>query len=211
MKEVLIIFFTSCIISFIANAKSFEFCSKLSNDSEKSSCYEELATSLNVQKPDALETKNDSKDIYKKALLWRTYEKKSKLSGRTDVYMYTISSDTQPNSIGRPETSNFGIRCMDNTTAVWIESPQYVSQNWQKVKYAFNDGSIKLKSFNSAKGGDAIGLFNGKSSIPFVKSMFGKDKLVVQFSSYKSAKIEYEFPITGLEEAIKLLRKACNW
>lgn len=48
-------------------------------------------------------------------------------------------------------------------------------------------------------------------TIKFIESLFGKDKLFVQAVPNGVSPIDITFTITGLDEAIEPLRKACQW
>ncbi|HHD81926.1 MAG TPA: hypothetical protein ENK94_01905, partial [Campylobacterales bacterium] len=48
-------------------------------------------------------------------------------------------------------------------------------------------------------------------SIGFTKDLIKHDKLLVQLTPYGDSPVMTTFDIGGLEEAIKPLRKACNW
>ena len=98
---------------------------------------------------------------------------------------------------------------MDNTTALLILHDIYISDA-HNVRYKLDDGPIQKKWMNTLNGGGGVGLFSGKSSIPFVKSMFDKNKMVAVLSGY-SRNAELVFDISGLRNRIDELASSCNW
>lgn len=141
---------------------------------------------------------------------WRYSEKRSELDGRKDVWLSNESTNTYPNAIGTLEHATLWLRCQDNTTSVILAFNNYISDS-QMVKYRFDEGSVQMIAMDTAAGGDGLGLWSGAKSIPFIKSMFGKEKLVIAFDSYSSRNIELSFDITGIKSRISNLATECNW
>ena len=57
----------------------------------------------------------------------------------------------------------------------------------------------------------ALGLWRGGESIPVIKSMLGKRRMIVRATPYGDSPFMAEFIIAGLDEEIEPLRNACSW
>lgn len=172
-------------------------------------CYDEVSGFKSDNAEQTSET-TETKQITKPSgNQWDVSTEKSALTGRTDVFMSISSENREPNSIGTPEAGRLYLRCMDNTTALLIIHGIYVSDA-HNVRYKFDDGPIQKKWMNPLKGGDGVGLFSGRASIPFIKSMFDKDKMVAVISGY-SRDAELVFDISGLRDRIDELATSCEW
>jgi len=67
-----------------------------------------------------------------------------------------------------------------------------------------------LKPFTESTDHKALGL-SGASSIAFIKEMFGAQRLFIRATPFNESAVTGEFNISGLDDAIKPLRKACGW
>ncbi|TKD21962.1 hypothetical protein FBT96_07355 [Rhodobacter capsulatus] len=141
---------------------------------------------------------------------WHYSEKRSELDGRKDVWLSNESINTHSNQIGTPEHATLWLRCQGNTTSVILSFNSYISDN-QSVPYRFDEGSVQKIGMVTAAGGEGLGLWSGGKSIPFIKSIFGKSKLVISFNSYSSRNIEFSFDVSGLRDRIDNLAAACKW
>jgi hypothetical protein len=67
------------------------------------------------------------------------------------------------------------------------------------------------KSLTVSNDHSALGLWGGANSIPFIKSLFGASTLFVRATPHSHSSVSSEFNISGLQEAIVPLRRACGW
>lgn len=141
---------------------------------------------------------------------WNFREKESALDGRKDVWLSISSENTQPNQIGSAEHATLWVRCMGNTTAALIGFGSYVA-NGQNVQFRVDQEAIRKIKMDPMSGGNEIGIWSSSRSIPFIKYLFNKSKLVVSFDTYRSTGIEFSFNISGLRERIDPLALACHW
>jgi len=74
-----------------------------------------------------------------------------------------------------------------------------------------DDQNPIVKRMDVATNNEAVGLWSGGASIPFIKSMIGKKRMVVRITPYGENTREMTFPIEGLEYFIDPLRESCNW
>lgn len=141
---------------------------------------------------------------------WHFRAKESALDGRKDVWLSISSENTQPNQIGSAEHATLWVRCMDNTTAALIGFNSYVSSG-QNVRFRVDKEAVRKIRMEPMAGGDGIGIWSGSRSIPFIKYLFDKSKLVISFDTYSSQGVEFSFDVSGLRERIDPLAAACRW
>jgi type VI secretion system protein VasI len=79
------------------------------------------------------------------------------------------------------------------------------------VEYRFDDNPAGKRSFDASTDNRALGLWNGRKSIPLIKQMLGADKAIFRFTPYGNSPVTAKFGISGLAEAIQPLRDACHW
>lgn len=184
-------------------------CHQLSNGIKRLACYDEQ-TSYGV----ALPAPEVSKEIT--AALpapdgkqWRLWDEKSALDGRKDVWLSVASENTEGNSIGSPTNATLTLRCMKDRTNVLIGFRRYTTDN-QNVMYRLDDEGVGKHWMEVMRGGDGIGIWSGTRAIPFIRKMLEKERLVVGYETY-TGPVEFTFDISGIENRIQPLAKACGW
>ena len=69
---------------------------------------------------------------------------------------------------------------------------------------------LKASKAQVFSNGSAFGPYPRSKQIPFIKSMFNHDKLLIRFPTYNSSET-VTFKITNIEDEVKPIREACNW
>lgn len=136
-------------------------------------------------------------------------EEGSALENRKDAWLSVISENTEGNSIGSRIRATLFIRCMENKTNLLIAFDRYTTDN-QNMRYKLDDGPIQKQWVEVMRGGDGIGIWSGSRAIPFVKTMFGKERMVIAYNTY-SGPVEFTFNISGLRSRIDKVANACGW
>jgi len=142
------------------------------------------------------------------------------ISAMTDdksVYL-SLSGTSFRNAYGQSQTPSLHIRCLEEKTSFYINWGEYLGDDDDDVystkKYMRSrldkDKPIR-KLYSVSTDNEALGLWRGNNSIPFIKTMFGKEKMVAQVTPYGESGRETVFNIYGLEQEIKELRDACGW
>lgn len=183
-------------------------CHRITGASERLNCYDSQ-TGFSTQKIPS-EADESATAPEPDGQQWQYQDEVSQLDDRKDVWLSLKSLNTQPNQIGHPETARLWVRCMNNSTNVFITFNDYTSED-QNVRYRLDDAPVKKVWMQTMNGGDGIGLWSGKSAIPLTKRFFGKDKLVVAYDSYSNHNLEFTFDISGLRSRIEPLASSCNW
>lgn len=145
---------------------------------------------------------------------WSVRTDISRIDDSTNVFMTVQSTDTFPKRFGGEGRGTMLVRCMENTTTVYFTMAGHHLadlQNYGRLTYRIDDAPAQSKRLTESTDSQALGLWNGGSAIPFIKSLFGADNLLVQITPFSESAITVDFPIAGLEEEIAPLREACNW
>jgi len=196
-----------------ASAESTEKCHQLNTDYIRLMCYDKETGYI---KATPERNTNDEVDQMASTPIaavdgkhWLYSEERSALDNRKDVWLSVSSSNTEGNSIGSPRRATLWLRCMENKTNVLIEFERYTTDD-QSVKYKFDDGNIQSFWMEPVRGGDGIGIWSGSRSIPFIRGMFDKQRMVVAYETY-TGPVEFTFNISGIRSRIGPLAKECEW
>lgn len=182
-------------------AQTAEVCAAVNQPDERLNCYDRLfrvSTDNRVALSDGA---------------WNLKIEKSKLDDSKKVFLSLDSIDRQRARFGKPVKYNFYITCRENKNDVFIIfGGNFMSDlHHSRVDYRVDERAAKHRSFRESNDHEALGLWGGGSSIPFIKELFGGTKLYVRATPMSESSVEAEFPIAGLEEAIAPLRESCNW
>ncbi|MFG6645553.1 type VI secretion system-associated protein TagO, partial [Sulfitobacter sp. 1A09149] len=186
-------------------------CHTLSDLERRLSCYDE-ATGYAPQEP----TEEEAPEVVASVATppqggqWIYSNEESALDGRKDVWLSVLSENTQGNQINRPEKARLWVRCMQDSTNIFITFNNYTTDN-QTVRYRLDEDGMKTIWMETMNGGEGIGIWSGGRAIPMIKSIFGKEKLVLGYSSYSSNNLEFTFDVSGLRARIDPLAESCHW
>ena len=194
----LIIVYFSCMGFASASA---DRCLKIEESLDRLSCYDkELNRTL---EPTVTKGKGD----------WVVSEDISNIDDSKSVVLY-LSSNTNGSCGYKNQKHDLMIRCKENTTsAYFIFGGCFMSdtRGGNRVTYRIDAMKARTKRFGISNDNKALGLWSGGSSIPFVKSLLGRSKLIVRATPFSDSTVSAEYNISGLETAIQPLRKACHW
>jgi len=144
---------------------------------------------------------------------WATRIDTSQFTDEQTVYLTVRSDRPVACRFGRVEPVTLFVRCLENTTALFLDTHCFLSdiQGYGDVDIRLDEDAMRTLSMAASTDNSALGLWRGGSSIPVVRSLFGKERLIMRFTPFNESPLEATFDITGLETAIDPLRKACNW
>ena len=117
-------------ISIVGAAASFDIaaaqergnaCHAIKTDSDRLACYDQQTGFLVSEKEPVKEASTGQQ--------WHKSEENSSLDGRTDVWLSVDSKNSQPNQIGSPEKARLWVRCMNNSTNLFITFNDYTRQS----------------------------------------------------------------------------------
>ncbi|WP_165837601.1 type VI secretion system-associated protein TagO [Zavarzinia aquatilis] len=176
-------------------------CAKIENSVERLACFDRV---FQPAPPKALPTSSK----------WVVTEETSKIDDSKNVFMVLDASEPMRGRYGDSVTALLFIACREGTTSAWVDFAGFFMSDHQgggRVTYRI-DGE-KAQKINMAVSSDneALGLWDGGSAIPWLRKLFGHDRLLIRAMPYNESELTVEFPISGLEEAAKPLRAACGW
>ncbi len=139
---------------------------------------------------------------------WSVSTKISEIDDSTNVYLNVKSNERGRR---RDDFANLWIHCRENRTSLTIR----LGGAWAKfgstsVTYRIDKDLAGKIRMGRSSNNEYLGLWGGSSSIPFIKKLFGADKLLIDTPVINGHE-RFTFQISGLEEAIRPLREACNW
>lgn len=138
----------------------------------------------------------------------------SSLTDDKNIFLSLLSENEVPGPYGGRGNGVIWIRCMENTKAVLIAfNDHFMSDNagGGRVEYRLDDALATHSNFRESNDNKALGLWNGGSSIPFIKKMLGKKQLIVRATPFSDSAVTLTFDIAGIDNAIGSVRETCDW
>ncbi len=197
-----------------ASSPALRACRGIADDAGRLACYDRWAGRLaGDEGRDTTTADTDSHGVEHSRNAWALHIDTSKFTDEPSVYLSVISRRAVSCRLRRPQPVTLWIRCLENTTAIFLETGCFVAdiQGYGDVDIRLDDTPMRTLSMSESTDNNALGLWSGHRSIPVVKSLFGKERMVVRFTPYNESQVTTTFDIAGLEAAIAPLRRACNW
>lgn len=146
---------------------------------------------------------------------WSVRTETSKMADTWDVFL-TLGSENlvKCRSFGGRSEMRLVLRCMENTTSAFMVGDCHFASGFQgygRVTYRVDKKKARTVSMDASTDNEALGLWRGRTAIPFIKQLIGGETLLMRATPFNESPIEVEFDIRGLEEAVKPLRESCGW
>lgn len=146
---------------------------------------------------------------------WKVQIDKSDFKDTKDIYLsVTAKKPVMCRQYGSPTTMRLYLRCQENTTAIFLTGDCHVASGFHgygQVDVRIDQNKAFKTSMNASSDSSALGHWRGNRSIPLIKKMIDGDRVLFRFTPFGMSPTSVEFPITGLDEEIKALRKECGW
>ncbi|MBK8639464.1 MAG: hypothetical protein IPN92_14760 [Chromatiaceae bacterium] len=155
--------------------------------------------------------KQQNKALRELQTRWNLSIDKSSLDDSTNVYMHIAANDTIPGTLNLPVRPKLWIRCSENTTSAFVDWDVFINIQNISMIYRIDSQKASTKSFSISTDHEALGYFSGGQSIPFIKSLFGVTKLLIEVTPFGKNPVQVTFDVSGLEQAVVPLRKSCKW
>lgn len=215
------LFFTSFIASIVLSASAWSAevtnCHQfVTSDTTRLKCYDHTTGFNSTFKADSDEITTRPKIVEAeqiKSSKWVARKEVSEIDDSTNVFLSLTSEENISGRFGGPGPMTMYIACRENTTSLWIIFNGHHMSDYQygTVTYRLDKTPAKKKSMRESTDNQALGLWRGGGSIPFIKAMFGHNKMLIKATPYGENAVQATFEITGLEQDISDLRKACHW
>ena len=147
--------------------------------------------------------------------LWQIMTDTSPMDDSKSVFA-TLPSKTMIDGRygGAPAPAKIVMRCMEHSTNVlFMVNDHFLAdvQGYGRVEYRIDDKKAAHVNAEESTDNMALGLWSGKRAIPFIKSLFGGERLTVRITPYNESPYTMEFDIRNTEAAAQDLRAACGW
>lgn len=145
---------------------------------------------------------------------WTIRQDKSQFDDTPLVILRLDSRDDVAGRFGGRATPSLILRCMENTTVLFINpGDHFVSdiQGYGKVTYRIDDQQAASWSMAASTDNQVLGLWSGGKSIPQIKKLMQGETLLIRLTPFNESALEFGFDLSGLDTAIQPLRSACNW
>lgn len=181
-------------------SKDMAKCAALSADAERLICYDSITEKLGV---DQLYSTNTT-EIGD----WFISTDKSPIDDSVNVYLSIPSQEPVRSGYNTVRPTLF-IRCSENKTSIFINWGLYLGLESTRMLTRFDSNKATTKTWSISTDNKAV--FVHGSDIDFAKEMMNHNKLLTQITPYGESPVMATFTISGLSEAIKPLREACDW
>lgn len=176
-----------------------EDCGVISDSQQRLACYDLK------YKPAISDSKKSS---------WQIEESVSKLDDSKSVAMLVSSDEQIRKRFGGSDTADLFIRCHEGSTSLYfVFADHFLAsvEGYGQVTYRLDNEKPKTVNLSESTDNKALGLWNGGSSIPFIKKMLGHNSMIVRLTPYNESPITATFQIAGIDDAVKGLRSTCKW
>jgi type VI secretion system protein VasI len=179
-------------------------CIRIDNDLDRLACYDKEAGRTPKQEK-----------LPSSAGKWEIQKETSKLTDQTNVYLTVESNEIIDCGWNHGDRIRLWVRCVENTTALVFQTGCHMTSSsysdYGKITYRLDEEKAQTIRANESTNNRSLGLWSGARSIPIIKKMFGKSSMIVRMTPFSENPFTATFNISGLEDAIAPLRKACKW
>ncbi|WP_333830981.1 type VI secretion system-associated protein TagO [Pararhodobacter sp.] len=201
MKRIFYGAVTLLIFAIPATSQDVSHCASMENAEDRLNCFDQAFIETSE-----LEAAPDSE--------WSVRVDQSPLDDSTSVYM-SVQSDRPLRARFRQESdASLNIRCRENTTSIFIHFGGHFMSDIQgrgRVDYRVDDRPAGHTTMSVSTNNEALGLWSGNRSIPFIRGIMDGGSLYVRATPFSESALEMTFNISGLDEELAPLREACNW
>ncbi len=103
------------------------------------------------------------------------------------------------------------IRCINGKMSGFIDWGIFLDVEKAKIVFRYDDEPVRVAIVQVSKDHKKIESLSEDRLISRIKEMFGKKRLAARVTPHGAKPLAVSFNISGLETAIKPLRKSCNW
>ncbi len=201
MKKQLTVLITLVIsIAFADTKTDIAICAAENSDATRLICYDELAKTLNVDKPKS--------EIFAGKGKWAVLEETSAIDDSKKASLFLDAENTISGSF-KSYTPTMVLRCSENKTNAYINMGVFLGSDRIKVLTRLDKKKATKKNWGISPDHKAI--FAPGGNVGYIKSLMKHDKLLIQLTPYGASPVMTTFDLRGLKEAITPLRKACHW
>jgi type VI secretion system protein VasI len=175
-------------------------CAVKETDAARLICYDSLAKSLGVDGPEIKSTSGSGK--------WHSREEKSRIDDSVNVHLVFFSNEPVKSGY-KTVKPTLHVMCVENQTNVYISWELYLGLEETQMLTRFDKEKAKTTAWSLSTDNKAV--FYRGSAVEFAKNIMQHQSLLLQITPYGESPVMATFDVSGLTEAIKPLRQACQW
>lgn len=141
---------------------------------------------------------------------WIVREETSRMDGSATVFMALPADEEIASTYGRRTRPILHLRCRERVTNVFISADWFLGDE-VPVLYRLDKDKPVQTTWRASTDSKAAGLWNGGQAVPFLKSLLGRETLLIRVTPYRDGAREMSFTLGKLSMSIEPLRKACAW
>ncbi|TKZ19310.1 hypothetical protein FAP39_11995 [Shimia litoralis] len=176
-------------------------CGDINDDTARLACFDQHI----------LDTTN--KDENHSVGKWRLTTETSRLDDSQNVFLQLTSEDSIRGRFSGAGPMVLHIMCRENTTdfSIYFNGLHMSDYQYGTVTYRLDKTPARKKKMVESTSHQHLGLWGGRSSIPFLKAMLGHSEMLVEATPYGENSVIASFDISGFDEAILPVRDSCHW
>jgi hypothetical protein len=128
-----------------------------------------------------------------------------------NVYLGTPSLQTTEGPLSEPVRPVLWLTCKENTTSLYIVWHTFLHTDEVEVITRVDSLPARTDWWFVSTDFKAAGLWDGRSAIPFIRSLFGHNRLLAKVTPHGDNPQTAIFTISGVREAAAPLMAACGW
>ena len=205
MKKKLLVLLLPIIFTDFAFAKSLSIstigsCKSINDNEQRLACYD-AAFEVNTS---VVETNSKSK--------WVITDEVSPIDDSKTVIL-SLKSDSPIKSDFSQVIPTLNIQCKERETDFYINFNIFLSTHDIKpITRIDSDKAVNGVEWSISTDYKALFYPGSQKKInEFIKTLKDKKKLFIQVTPFSKGSVNTTFDLTGLDEAIKPVREACNW
>jgi type VI secretion system protein VasI len=174
-------------------------CAAIADDSKRLICYDLI---FKINQTSKVETK------------WTVEEQTSKIDDKKNVFVTVKSSERIPGRFGLKDNAELVFSCREGKSAFYIVFGGHFMSGLGSsglVTYRVDKRPAAKRRMTESTDHQALGLWSAADATALARELFGAQSLYLQATPYSESPVSAEFPVAGLEEAIKPLQIACRW
>jgi len=196
--------------AFASPETDIRACSAESDSVKRLACFDDVAQQLNGK---ADEVVRNALGNPATPTNWIQQIDQSKIDESVGVMLATRALSSFAAKF-KTHTPLLVLRCLESTTSLYIDfDGAFVADTggFGDVTVRMDKAKATTLSMAASTDNTALGLWRGTRSIPVIKQMLGRERMVVRAVPYSESPATFEFDISGLDKAIEPLQKACKW
>jgi type VI secretion system protein VasI len=169
---------------------------------DRLSCFDALAKTLGVSQP-----RVTAQPAARGTGKWIVRTETSPIDDSKNVYLTLEANETISGMIGW-ERPSLVLRCKEKKPVAYIAWNVYLGLESTSILTRLDNEPATTSTWSISTDNKAA--FYGDEAMPFIDTLAGHTRLLAQVTPYGEAPALVTFSLSGLNEAAKLLHKACS-